>query len=68
MAHKHIKVPLSKSIIPLLVLTSVLFIKMGFIQNNNWYFGLLITIPLLLIAISNVRKSKNAILRHPSKK
>ncbi|MEO5998901.1 MAG: hypothetical protein ABIN89_19205 [Chitinophagaceae bacterium] len=54
----------SGTIILILVMTSVLISKIAYIHNNNWYWGLLVTLPLLLIAIVDARHSKQAILRN----
>ncbi|TKK65002.1 FMN-binding glutamate synthase family protein [Ilyomonas limi] len=64
MSHKEKSVSLSGTVILLLVIASILFLIMGYIHNVNWYWGSLITLPLLLIAIVDVRQSKHAILRN----
>ena len=64
MPHKEKNVSVSGIIISLLVIASVLFLKMAYIHNDNWYWGLLITLPLLLISIVDVRQSKHTILRN----
>ena len=52
------------TIILILVITSALILKVAYIHNNNWYWGLLITLPLLFMAIVDLRQSKHAILRN----
>lgn len=64
MLNKETQTSFGGSIILLLVVVSVLFLKTGFIYNNNWYWGLLFTLPLLLIAIVAVKQTKHSILRN----
>jgi len=64
MSHKEKNVSVSRIVILLLVIINVLIIKVAFIQNENWYWGLIVTMPLLLIAIIDVRQTKHAILRN----
>ncbi len=51
-------------ILLLLVLINIIAIKSGYTQNGNWYLVLLITIPLLLLSIINIRQKKHAILKN----
>ncbi len=57
-------IPASRIIIACLILINVIVIKAGFTGKVNVYWFLLITLPLLLIAIVNVRQKKHAILRN----
>lgn len=57
-------VPASGIIILLLVLINVIVIKEAFTGNGKWYLSLVITLPLLLLAIANIRQKKHAILRN----
>ena len=51
MLHKEKNVSVSGTIILLLVISNVLILKVAFIQNENWYWALVVSLPLLLIAI-----------------
>jgi len=51
-------------IILFLVLFNVILISAGYSENENWYWLLIITLPLLLLAILNIRQKKHAILRN----
>jgi glutamate synthase domain-containing protein 2 len=57
-------VPASGIIILVLVLINVIAIKEALIGNGKWYLALVITLPLLLLAIANIRQRKHAILRN----
>ena len=46
-------VPANKLIIILFVLINVIITEFAFIHNTKWLWALLLTIPLLLIAIYN---------------
>jgi glutamate synthase domain-containing protein 2 len=51
-------------IILFLVLLNVIFIKTGFTNDGKWYWFLIVTIPLLLLAIVNRVQQKHALLRN----
>jgi glutamate synthase domain-containing protein 2 len=57
-------VPASGIIILILVLINVLAIKAVFTGNGNGYLVLIPALPLLLLAIANIRQKKHAILRN----
>ncbi|WP_052273312.1 FMN-binding glutamate synthase family protein [Flavihumibacter solisilvae] len=57
-------IPVSGSIIFILVLLNGIIIKWAYTQDTRLYLLLLITLPLLLLAISNVRQTKHALLRN----
>lgn len=46
-------IPASKLIIALFVLVNVIVAEFAFIHNTKWLWALLITIPLLFIAVYN---------------
>jgi hypothetical protein len=48
-------VPANKLIISLFVLINVIITELAFIHNTKWLWALLLTIPLLFIAIYNAR-------------
>ncbi|MEP6465105.1 MAG: FMN-binding glutamate synthase family protein [Parafilimonas sp.] len=54
----------SGSIILLLVFINVIIIRSAFVNNANWYWFLIVSAPLLLVAIINVRQKSHAILRN----
>jgi len=58
------KVPASGVIILILVLASALALKGGYMSNEKWYWFLILTLPLLLLAVVNIRQNKHAILRN----
>ena len=64
MSHKKKNVSLSGTIILLLVFLNAFILKVSFIHNENLYWALVVTLPLLLIAILDVRQKKHAILRN----
>lgn len=51
-------------IILFLVLLNVIFIKASYTNDENWYWFLIITIPLLLLVIVNRAQRKHAVLRN----
>jgi regulator of nucleoside diphosphate kinase len=55
---------ISAIIILLLVLINTLVLEQGYLVNRDWYWLLLLTVPLLILAIANIRQKKHAILRN----
>jgi glutamate synthase domain-containing protein 2 len=55
---------LSGTIIFLLVFINALVLKIAFVDNGYWYWVMFVTLPLLLIAIYDVRQKKHAVLRN----
>src|SRR5690349_14223503 len=65
MLYKEKNASASRIIILLLVIINVLIVKAAFIQNENLYWALVITFPLLLIAAArDVLQKKQAFLRN----
>ena len=64
MISKHHTIPASGIIILFLVLLNVIVIRSGYLENEKWYWALIVTLPLLLLAISNIRQKKHAVLRN----
>lgn len=58
--------PVSASgiIILFLVLINIIAIRGGYTGTGSWYWMLIVTLPLLLLAILNIRQAKHAILRN----
>ncbi|ULQ50912.1 GreA/GreB family elongation factor [Flavihumibacter fluvii] len=48
----------------LLVITNILILKVAFIQHDDWYWPLVITLPMLLLAILFARHKNHAIQRN----
>lgn len=51
-------------IILILVLLSAIAMKSAYISNEKWYWVLIVTLALLLLAILNIRQKKHAVLRN----
>jgi glutamate synthase domain-containing protein 2 len=64
MISKQKTVSISGMIILFLVLLNLFLIKTGYTQDTKWYWFLIVTSPLLLLAISNIRQRKHAVLRN----
>jgi glutamate synthase domain-containing protein 2 len=47
-----------------LVLINVIIIRAAYTANDNWYWALLITLPLLALALLNTRQKKHALLKN----
>src|SRR6186997_1349366 len=58
------QVSFSRMVVLLLLLVNAVILKIAFTGNSNWYWALVIFVPLLLLAISNIRQKKHAILRN----
>jgi glutamate synthase domain-containing protein 2 len=64
MTGKQKPISASKIIVTFLVLINAIAIRAGYTGNENWYWSLIITMPLLLLAILNIRQKKHAVLRN----
>ena len=64
MLRKHTIVSAGGFIILSLVILNIIIIKAGFANNENWYWALTVSLPLLLLAIFNIRQKKHALLRN----
>ncbi|QEC66975.1 hypothetical protein FRZ67_06565 [Panacibacter ginsenosidivorans] len=51
-------IPINKLIILAFVLINAIIAEVAFIHNANWYWALLLTIPLLVVAIYNARRNQ----------
>ncbi len=51
--------PASRLIILMLVFGTVISVKEGYIGNEKWYWILIVTVPLLLLAMVNGRREKH---------
>lgn len=60
----HKSAGISAIIILFIVLINAVVLQEGFTGNGNWYYALIVTVPLLLLAIANIRQKKHAILRN----
>jgi len=63
MSHQK-PVSVSGIVIVLFVLLNIAVLKEAYISNVKWYWALLVTLPLLLLAIFNARQKKHPILRN----
>ena len=54
-------VSIKNMIIFIAVLLNVIVLRNGFINSDKWYWGLLITVPLLVIVIIDVRQVKKSL-------
>lgn len=64
MIRDHKGVSVSSTIILILVIANILILKLAYINNEQWYWGLCLTAPLLLIAIRDTRQRKHAVIRN----
>ena len=55
---QHQPIPAGGAMVSMLVLLSGICIKSGYLTDVNWYKGLIITLPLLAIAIYKMRNAK----------
>lgn len=64
MLHKEKYTAVSSSILFTLVLLNVIILNLVFINHSGWYWLLIVTVPLLLLAIYDVQQKKHALLRN----
>ena len=64
MIRNHKTVSVSSMIIFLLLLLNGSILSIAYTGNENWYWALLISVPLLLIALHDIRQKKHAIIRN----
>ena len=51
-------IPASRIIILILVLLNVIVIEEGYTGNGSWYYALILTLPLLILAILNQKVNR----------
>ena len=51
-------------ILLLLLIINALILKAGFLDNERWYWLLILTLPLFLLTIKNHTQKKHALLRN----
>jgi glutamate synthase domain-containing protein 2 len=51
-------------IVFIVVFMNAIILRNGFTINNTWYWGLLITVPMLVVAIIDITQRKHAIIRN----
>ena len=66
MSNKEKNTSVSGITMLLLVFLNALIIKNAFIQDEKWYIALVITLPLLLVAVLFNRQKKHRALTHSS--
>jgi len=64
MISKQYAIPASGSIILFLILLNAIVLRTGYTGNEKWYWVLIVTLPLLLLAFLNIRQKKHAVLRN----
>jgi glutamate synthase domain-containing protein 2 len=64
MIRKEKNISFRGSILAILILINVLTIKAGYTSNQDWYWVLIVTLPLLILAVLNMRQRKHALLRN----
>ncbi len=64
MAGKQNLFSISGIILLNLVFANLFFIRIGYTSDGKWYWFLSVTMPLLLLAIANIRQKKHAVLRN----
>jgi len=62
--NKRKVIPVSRMIILFLVILNISTLSAAYTSNGNWYWALLVTVPLLLLAVFNTRQKKHALLRN----
>ena len=53
-------IPMSGMIILLIVLINVIVLRQAYTGSERWYLVLILTLPLLVLAITNIRQRKHA--------
>ena len=64
MARNQQWLSVSGTIVGILVLLNGVIVQLAYTGNSNLYWLLLVTLPLLLLAIYNTRQRRHAILRN----
>lgn len=64
MLNEEKQVSVSGTIILVLVFINAFILKIAFIENESLYIALVITLPLLFIAIYDVQQKRHALLRN----
>ena len=52
--HRNQMVSISRSIVFILVALNVVILRQAYIGNAQWYWALIVSCPLLLIALSDI--------------
>ncbi len=52
-------IPVSRTIILIIVILNVVVIKDGYTGDGSWYYALFLTLPLLILGIINIRQRKH---------
>jgi glutamate synthase domain-containing protein 2 len=64
MIRDHRKISISGIIVLFVVLLNAVILKTAFTENESWYWALLVTIPMLLVALKDIFQKKHAIIRN----
>jgi glutamate synthase domain-containing protein 2 len=57
-------VSISTMIVFTLILINAVIISIAFAANDNWYWALIVSMPLLLIALADIRQKNHALIRN----
>lgn len=57
-------IPVNGIVVLLLILLNVVIMKEAYTTNANWYWALVITLPLLLLVILRLKQAKSEEIRH----
>jgi hypothetical protein len=55
MTNRERQIPASRIIILFLLLLNVIVISQAYVKNEKWYWPLVITLPLFLLSLLNIR-------------
>jgi glutamate synthase domain-containing protein 2 len=61
---RQTKFSVSNNIILVIVLLNAIVLSVAYTKSAGWYWALLFTVPLLLLAIRDVRQNKHAIIKN----
>jgi len=64
MLRNHQPVSVSSIILSVLVVLNAVVLAMAYTRNESWYWALLFSLPLLLIAIIDTQQHKHAVIRN----
>lgn len=64
MSRNQPTVSVSRAILFFILILNVIVLRAAFLYNAGYYLGLIILLPLLLLAIQNVKQKKHTILRN----
>ena len=60
MPNKNIPASINGSLMALFILLNGLIVKAAFTQNPDWYYALLVSVPVLMLSIYKARTTKHS--------